>query len=631
MELNPIVAREFLARWRGFRAFALLFCYSALLAGGIGFIYAYGRDTEHAAARGHELFRQLTWIQTLGWMLLAPALTATSIAGERERGLLEQVQLSPLSAWRIAWGKLLSALLMIGLLLAVPLPVIAICFFLGGVSPAEFGAALALQAATAATCATIGLFCSAWCRRSNVAMALAFATVFGWGISSFIALVLAEIGKAGGFSKADVQGTVWALLDLSKTSALWDLLSFYSSSNPVYAAVSLSELVSSLPAPSLLTVMGDIPLWALCIALQTWITLFLLWLAARALRKPFVEQYWYEVSKRRRKHKPKTLPAPTPTENETPKSRVRPLHWELPLASRIAFANPILQREIRGKLRLRRVSPFFGVILTIIFLWLLYDYCTAVYHAFMNSYNRVDTWWAYSGLALLAIAPIAAVMSAGAFTRERELGTQEALLLSLMKPVEIISGKLMATLLICGVAILPLVPLMIPTIRHVSPVHNVYNGLDDGVVYDGVAPGYAVVALLLIFATAWCYTIWGMMLSWLCRRTAVATIWTLGTLFAANAFLPPLIDLYINRPYSSYYSGEAKQILLYCWHPFLAFSWMTDTTRHPPLAFALLVCAVLFITGCGLMVLLMHLMQDAPRERDHSQHSQPGRWLYQKL
>ena len=144
MELNPIVTREVLARWRHFRSFGLLFAYSALLSAMVGIIYASGSRSETAAHRGHDLFVALTIGQVVGWMMLAPGLTATSIAGEREQGLLEAVQLSHLSGIRIAWGKLLSALFLVGLMLLVPLPIIAICFFTGGVSPAEFAIGLTL-------------------------------------------------------------------------------------------------------------------------------------------------------------------------------------------------------------------------------------------------------------------------------------------------------------------------------------------------------------------------------------------------------------------------------------------------------------------------------------------------------
>ena len=53
--------------------------------------------------------------------------------------------MSRLTPLQIVTGKLLSALSFIGLMMVVPLPSIAICFLLGGVSPGEFCLAALLQ------------------------------------------------------------------------------------------------------------------------------------------------------------------------------------------------------------------------------------------------------------------------------------------------------------------------------------------------------------------------------------------------------------------------------------------------------------------------------------------------------
>ena len=116
-----------------------------------------------------------------GWLILAPLLTAGAIAGERERGLLENLLLSPLTTRQIMHGKWLSGLALATLLLIVPLPVAAICFQLGGLAPLEFLGASLFQATTAMLGATVGLWSSARAARLNEALPKALINTWWWG------------------------------------------------------------------------------------------------------------------------------------------------------------------------------------------------------------------------------------------------------------------------------------------------------------------------------------------------------------------------------------------------------------------------------------------------------------------
>lgn len=70
-------------------------------------------------------------------LFLAPALTAGAISTERERGTLEHLFLTPQRTTAIVIGKFLGALSQLLLVLLSGLPVVAIVYFYGGVSPME--------------------------------------------------------------------------------------------------------------------------------------------------------------------------------------------------------------------------------------------------------------------------------------------------------------------------------------------------------------------------------------------------------------------------------------------------------------------------------------------------------------
>ncbi|MBV9467825.1 MAG: ABC transporter permease, partial [Abitibacteriaceae bacterium] len=276
---NPVFVRETRVRWRG-HAFTIIFSYVVLLAiMMLGVYWSSATQIEvtpnplrRMAQIGHSLFLNLSWVQTLGCLLLAPALTATSIAVEREQGLLESLQVAPLSARHIVSGKLLSVLLFMGLLLLATLPIASLCFLMGGVSPAEFAIAALLQAITVLTGATVGLFCSAWTRRASSAMTFTWIFILLWGIGSFSAVFVARI-----------------------VTHDW-ITQLFGDTNPVLAVVALIEPQFRRSRVA----MGgfDVAPWEVSLAFQLLLTPLLLWLAVRGVRKPLNEPYWMEASKK---------------------------------------------------------------------------------------------------------------------------------------------------------------------------------------------------------------------------------------------------------------------------------------------------------------------------------------------
>ncbi|MDQ3815880.1 MAG: ABC transporter permease, partial [Armatimonadota bacterium] len=448
MELNPIIIHEMRTRWRGWRDFAIMFVYASLLALAVGMLYAgqihssisYEPDRRMAAV-GHQLFIGLTITQMLGWMLLSPSLTATSIANEREHGMLDLLLLTPLGPWRVASGKLLATLVFIFLLMLAPLPILSLCFLMGGVSPGEFRIVVLLQFVTAATGAVIGLFTSAWCRRVSTALGLAFTLVFSWGCGSVMALAIRDARWFKGTSLFD--------------RVMVFLLDFIWRTNPAVAAVDPYPVtwstVSGLPF--------DVPAWAISVALQVIMALLLFWSTLRALRQPLQEPHEKEPKAARQRgttplhsqEVPGEVPAyPSARSSQENASATTNIWWEHPLHTLIRCANPILQRELQRKLRWRQPPRWVRILVLMIGLALGYGYLRSLLET-LNHSNHTGFYWSITTLGLLILVIAAAVMGAVAFAREREANTWEPLQMSLLTPREIIRGKLIAALLSCGV------------------------------------------------------------------------------------------------------------------------------------------------------------------------------------
>ena len=165
-------------------------------------------------------------------------------------------------------------------------------------------------------------------------------------------------------------------------------------------------------------------------------------------------------------------------------------------------------------------------------------------------------------------------------------------------------AKIVAPLIAHCVYGLPMVPLLALCVRSLT--------YSPAPLLSGSSLTQALATLLILASTAWCYTAWGMLMSWLCHRTAVAVGWTIGTLFLATVFLPILLLL----------SGLSLALnSLWIVHPIFAFLG----TMHPsdfslphtdPLLGATVSSAVLFVIGGLFLTLLHHNMKERARESD---------------
>lgn len=123
-------------------------------------------------------------------LLVTPPLTATSVNGDREHGVLATLQTTLLSAPEIILGKLLASWAIAGVFLAVGVPVLLFSLVTGGVGVGKLLLALAcLAIVLAATCA-IGLMFSTLTARPVTSVVLTYVTV---GFLVFGTLILVGV------------------------------------------------------------------------------------------------------------------------------------------------------------------------------------------------------------------------------------------------------------------------------------------------------------------------------------------------------------------------------------------------------------------------------------------------------
>ena len=185
---NPVVTKELRGRMRGTRTYWLLFGYLLVLSLILFFSYL-GWAAQHSSAMevggseagftvGRTFFKTLFYSQAVMMALITPALTAGAISVEREQRTFELLRGSVLRPGAIVWGKLLSSVSFVALLLTSSLPLLSLCFLLGGVSPGEVFFAYLLLIGDAFLFGAIGLCWSAFAANTATATVLSYLTLF---------------------------------------------------------------------------------------------------------------------------------------------------------------------------------------------------------------------------------------------------------------------------------------------------------------------------------------------------------------------------------------------------------------------------------------------------------------------
>jgi ABC-type transport system involved in multi-copper enzyme maturation permease subunit len=131
-------------------------------------------------------------------MLIVPSLTATSVNGDREHGVLATLQTTLLTAWDLALGKLLAAWVTALTFLVTALPFLAWAWFIGSISWSRILLSLGVLILVLAVICAVGLMFSTLTARPVASAvltyltmgALVFGTTFAFGLSAF--LVTAE-------------------------------------------------------------------------------------------------------------------------------------------------------------------------------------------------------------------------------------------------------------------------------------------------------------------------------------------------------------------------------------------------------------------------------------------------------
>lgn len=181
MKLNPIIKKDLQVSSRSMKLGWGVFGYEAILT--LTFLlamlvikqeslYLYGSGNIYNSLV--YLFPVIAISQVCIIAFITPIITASSISGEKERQTFDVMLTTCMSPFSIVFGKVISAVLRILFYVVASLPIMALSFVVGGLS---WGTLLLFVIAVlilAVFSGSIGILCSALCRKSISAVILSY-------------------------------------------------------------------------------------------------------------------------------------------------------------------------------------------------------------------------------------------------------------------------------------------------------------------------------------------------------------------------------------------------------------------------------------------------------------------------
>jgi ABC-2 type transport system permease protein len=181
--MNPIIVKELRSRMREARAFVTLTGVLLILGSVSYLIYrmvlasTVYTPTPVSPQIGQTLFLALAFLELLMVCSIAPAVTAGAISGEQEKLTYEMLMATPLRPASILWGKLVSALSYVFLLIFAAVPMASLIFIFGGVSLRDMAKAMIILIVVAIAFGVFGLFMSVLFKRTSRATVLSYLVV----------------------------------------------------------------------------------------------------------------------------------------------------------------------------------------------------------------------------------------------------------------------------------------------------------------------------------------------------------------------------------------------------------------------------------------------------------------------
>lgn len=271
--INPVLLKELKVKMRSWRAAILIGSYNLVLALLTIFIVKITMNNNIGVVRQENIFLTYAFIVAAQFgliTLIAPALTAGAISGEREKQTLDILLSTTLNHRSIILGKLFSSLSQIILLIISSVPVFSIIFLYGGIGLSGLLQVFLFYILLAITLGSIGIFFSTFIKKSTAANVLTYAVVvFLYLGTILISIFYVQLVIMPTLVNQAYNGTLW-VLNFNPALALISMLSeqFGAGTGQIFPGFSLSGK------------QGSLQFWQINAIINIGLSILLLWLSA---------------------------------------------------------------------------------------------------------------------------------------------------------------------------------------------------------------------------------------------------------------------------------------------------------------------------------------------------------------
>ncbi|MDO4772102.1 MAG: hypothetical protein Q4A72_00820 [Bacillota bacterium] len=276
--LNPILEREIKSKMRSWRMpiaiviylfFMGLVTYLGMSLMSFSSMRA-GFDPQAAA----NIYDFISVFQLGLIMFIVPLVTATSISGERERQTLDLMLCTDFPIMSIIYGKMLSGLSTVLLLMVMATPFLSVSFVLGGIGILDVLKTILYYAISALYISTISLYASTKFRRNITAIIMTYVIMGILYVTPFILFLGLSL---------DVRGA--GLMSLFEQEP-YIMSALFFGANPGYGMLSLmsfSDLAQQLNS-QILPSLSRVPTWIISFIWFAIISFIMLKLAKKNLK-----------------------------------------------------------------------------------------------------------------------------------------------------------------------------------------------------------------------------------------------------------------------------------------------------------------------------------------------------------
>ncbi len=229
MWLNPIVKKDVKVQSRSMKICWGVFAYELILA--LVFFLAMVIIQQESRYSLDNIYSSMVWLypvlavtQIVILGVVVPVRTASSISGEKERQTFDIMMTTSMTPFSIIAGKVTTAIVQSMLFVLASMPVMALSFIIGGMSWAYLFWFLGMAFLVSFFAASIGILCSALCKKSISAVIMSYGFYLVFFIVTILPLIIYEIIEVSVYSSV-------------QTNSISEWLSLFLLLNPIMYVV----------------------------------------------------------------------------------------------------------------------------------------------------------------------------------------------------------------------------------------------------------------------------------------------------------------------------------------------------------------------------------------------------------